>query len=232
MFDLSQKVALVTGAGSGIGKQVCSSLAERGAVVAGADLRGAEHTPDVTDPAAVHEVVARVVAEHGRLDIVVNSAGVARLADAAELGEDDWDLTLDVNLKGTFFVCQAAAPQMIEQGGGRIINLASQAASVALAGHAAYCASKAGVNGLTRVLALERGPFGICVNAVSPTVVLTDLGRKAWDNPAGEAHRAEIPNGRFAEPEEVAAAVCYLASDEAAMVNGSELRVDGGFTIR
>ncbi|WP_020499544.1 GolD/DthD family dehydrogenase [Sciscionella marina] len=239
MFDLSGRVALVTGAASGIGRQVAETLAERGATVAGADLKAefpaacaSTHRLEVTDPESVRAVTAEVLAQHGTIDILVNSAGVARLAPAAEVTVADWDLTIAVNLTGTFLMCQAVGAAMARRGYGRIVNLASQAASVALDRHVAYCASKAGVNGMTRTLALEWGPSGITVNTVSPTVVLTELGRAAWDNPAGEAHRAEIPAGRFAEPEEIAAAVTYLASAEAAMVNGTELRVDGGFTIR
>jgi len=121
---------------------------------------------------------------------------------------------------------------MLKVGKGKIINLASQAASVALTDHVAYCASKFGVLGVTKVLASEWGGRGINVNSVSPTVVLTELGKKAWAGEKGDAHKAQIPVGRFAEPEEVAAAVIFLASDGADMVNGADLVVDGGFTIR
>ncbi len=120
---------------------------------------------------------------------------------------------------------------MLGQGSGTIISLASQAASVALPGHVAYCASKAGLLGLTKVLALEWAGRGVTVNTISPTVVLTPLGRSAWDNPEGEALKAQIPTGRFALPEEIAAAAVYLASDAARMVNGADLVVDGGYTI-
>lgn len=239
MFDLGGKVALVTGAASGIGAEVARVLAGAGARVAGADLAesmpeqcASAHRVNVADPESAAACVAEVIDRHGRLDVLVNSAGIARLAPARETSVEDWHRTLDVNLTGSFLMSQAAGGYMVDHGGGRIINLASQAASVGLDQHVAYCASKAGVNGMTRVLALEWGRFGVTVNAVSPTVVLTELGRAAWDNPRGEAHRAEIPTGRFAEPHEIAASVLYLASDEAAMVNGAELRVDGGFTIR
>lgn len=121
---------------------------------------------------------------------------------------------------------------MIAQGGGRIINLASQAGSVAIEGHVAYCASKFAVIGLTKTLALEWGRHGITVNSISPTVVMTDLGRKAWAGEKGEAMKALIPMGRFAEPEEVAAAAVFLASDAAGMINGADLLVDGGYTVR
>lgn len=240
MFDLTGKVALVTGAASGIGAEVAAALAGQGATVAAADLRtesvpsacASAHRVDVADPDDAQGCVDAVLAAHGALDVLVNSAGIARLAPALDLGIDAWRATLDVNLTGSWLMARAAGRVMTERGYGRIVNLASQAASVGLDGHAAYCASKAGILGLTRALALEWGPSGVTVNAVSPTVVLTDLGRSAWDNPAGEAHRKEIPAQRFAEPSEIAAAVVYLASTEAAMVNGAELKVDGGFTIR
>ncbi|GAA1393847.1 D-threitol dehydrogenase [Pseudonocardia kongjuensis] len=239
MFDLTGRVALVTGAASGIGAEVAGALAAQGAVVAGADLRTdglggctSAHRVDVADPDSVRACVDEVLDRHGRLDVLVNSAGLALLAPALELGVDEWRRTLDVNLTGSWLMAQAAGRVMVEQGHGRIVNLASQAASSGLEKHAAYCASKAGINGLTRTLAVEWGPHGVTVNAVSPTVVLTALGREVWDNPAGDAHRAEIPARRFAEPSEIAAAVVYLASAEAAMVNGAELRVDGGFTAR
>ncbi|MEJ8281987.1 GolD/DthD family dehydrogenase [Pseudonocardia spirodelae] len=238
MFDLTGSVALVTGAASGIGAEVAGALAAQGATVAGADLGeiggdvASAHRVDVSDPDAAQACVDEVVARHGRVDVLVNSAGIALLAPALELGVDEWRRTLDVNLTGSWLMAQAAGRGMVERGYGRIVNLASQAASSGLEKHAAYCASKAGINGLTRTLAVEWGPYGVTVNAVSPTVVLTDLGRKVWDNPAGDAHRAEIPARRFAEPPEIAAAVVYLASAEAAMVNGAELKVDGGFTAR
>lgn len=239
MFDLTGHVALVTGAATGIGAEAARALAGRGAVVAAADLReqgppecASVHRVDVADPDSAAACVRRVRERHGRLDVLVNSAGIALLAPALELDLDRWRRTLDVNLTGSWLMAQAAGRIMVEQGYGRIVNLASQAASSGLEQHAAYCASKAGINGMTRTLAVEWGPSGVTVNAVSPTVVLTELGRAVWDNPSGDAHRAEIPARRFAEPAEIAAAVVYLASPDAAMVNGAELRVDGGFTAR
>ena len=239
MFDLTGRVALVTGAASGIGAEAAAALAAQGATVAGADLKedglagcASAHRVDVADPDSARACVQEVLDRHGRLDVLVNSAGVALLAPARDLGIVEWRRTLDVNLTGSWLMAQAAGRVMVEAGYGRIVNLASQAASSGLENHAAYCASKAGINGLTRTLAVEWGPHGVTVNAISPTVVLTELGRAAWDNPAGEAHRAEIPARRFAEPPEIAAAVVYLASAEAAMVNGAELKVDGGFTAR
>ncbi|MFC4242518.1 GolD/DthD family dehydrogenase [Gryllotalpicola reticulitermitis] len=248
-LSLEGRIAIVTGGASGIGNAIAVAFAERGARVVIADLRadaveaaaaalpggGERHLGvvcDVTDEASVESAVARVEASLGTPQILVNCAGIALLAPAEELSSRDWSRTLDVNLTGTFRVAQAVGRRMLEAGYGRIVNIASQAAHVGLAQHAAYSASKAAVTGLTRVLALEWGPRGVTTNTVSPTVVLTDLGRAAWANEAGVAHQAEIPTGRFATPAEIAAAVLYLASDAAAMVNGTDLRVDGGFTIR
>jgi NAD(P)-dependent dehydrogenase (short-subunit alcohol dehydrogenase family) len=129
-------------------------------------------------------------------------------------------------------MCQAVGRHMLANGGGRIINLASQAATVALDQHAAYCASKFAVVGLSKVLASEWAGRGVTVNTVSPTVVLTDLGRKAWEGEKGDALKAQIPTGRFAYPEEIAATALFLASDSAAMVNGADILVDGGYTVR
>ena len=145
---------------------------------------------------------------------------------------DYWDKTISINLKGTFLMSQAVGKAMIAAGrGGKIINLASQAGSVAIDQHAAYCASKFGVIGLSKTLAAEWGKHGLCVNTISPTVVLTELGKKAWAGPKGDALKARIPSGRFANPEEIAAAAVFLASNGADMINGADLLIDGGYTI-
>lgn len=245
--DLTGRVAVVTGGASGIGAAVASALAARGARVAVLDVRadvsaaaaddlaGTGHLGvacDVTDQDSVDTAVARVVEATGRIDVLVNCAGIVALAPAEYLGPDAWARTLDVNLTGTHRVTQAAGRHMLAAGYGRVVTIASQAAHVGIDGHAAYCASKAGLLGLTRVLALEWGGRGVTVNTVSPTVVLTALGRSAWANEAGLRHQDEIPTGRFATPAEIAAAVLFLAGDAAGMVNGADLRVDGGFTIR
>jgi D-threitol dehydrogenase (NAD+) len=245
-FGLDGKVALVTGGASGIGAAIVDTFVAKGARVAVVDLDGdaaakkaAEHGGlasgygcDVTDPSAVDAAVDAVLAEYGHIDILVNSAGVAILAPAEDLTVSAFDTTISVNLKGTFLVCQAVGRHLLAQGSGKIINLASQAASVALDQHAAYCASKFAVVGLSKVLASEWAGRGVTVNTVSPTVVLTELGRKAWEGPKGDALKAQIPTGRFALPEEIAATVLFLASGAADMVNGADLLVDGGYTIR
>jgi NAD(P)-dependent dehydrogenase (short-subunit alcohol dehydrogenase family) len=143
-----------------------------------------------------------------------------------------WDTTIDVNLKGTFLMCQSVGSRMLTSGGGAIINMASQAASVALDQHVAYCASKFGVVGVTKVLAAEWGGRGVRVNTISPTVVLTELGHKTWDGPRGDALKKLIPTGRFAYPDEIAAAAVFLASGAAEMINGADLVIDGGYTIK
>jgi NAD(P)-dependent dehydrogenase (short-subunit alcohol dehydrogenase family) len=243
---LDGQVAVVTGGASGIGLAIAQRYAASGASVVLVDrnqeaageaadgIGGAASALecDVTSAESVRRVVEAVVSGHGRIDVLVNSAGVALLGAAEDLEDGQWDTTLAVNLTGTYLMSREVGRQMLTAGRGKIINLASQAASVALAGHAAYCASKAGVLGLTRVLALEWGGRGVTTNAISPTVVLTPLGLTAWDNPAGEAHMAEIPVGRFAMPEEIAAVAAFLASSAADMINGADLAVDGGFTIR
>ncbi len=243
---LDGKVAVVTGGASGIGGAIAEAYVAKGATVAILDLHGdpartqAERIGagsrgfacDVSDLASVQAAVDGVMETFGRIDILVNSAGVVLLAPAEELQPSAWSTTIAVNLTGTFLVSQAVGRHMLAAGSGRIINLASQAATVALFEHAAYCASKFGVIGLTKVLASEWAGRGVTVNAISPTVVLTELGRKAWEGPKGDALKELIPTGRFALPEEIAATAVFLASEAAAMINGADILVDGGYTIR
>lgn len=243
--ELAGKVALITGGAAGIGHAIAEGFLQHGARVALFDRdpavadvaraldaeRAIGLAVDVTQRQEVDRAVDRVVGHFGRLDIAVNCAGVALLAPAESLSEEAWDRTLDINLKGTFLVCQAAGQHFLRQNSGNIINMASQASVVALPQHLAYCASKAAVVGLTQVLALEWGPHNINVNAISPTVVLTELGAKAWAGEAGEAHKKQIPLRRFAEPAHIAATALFLASPGAAMMNGANVVVDGGFTI-
>jgi NAD(P)-dependent dehydrogenase (short-subunit alcohol dehydrogenase family) len=245
-FDLGGKVAIVTGGASGIGSAIADTFAAKGATVIILDVQagraaakagalGPPHSAvscDVTDRESVRAIVAEVAERHGRIDVLVNCAGIVRLAPAETLSVADWDATMSVNVRGTFLMSQAVGEVMLSAGRGRIVNLASQAATVALEQHAAYCASKAAVLGLTRVLAAEWAGRGVTVNAISPTVVLTELGRLAWSGAKAEAMLAQIPAGRFAEPGEIATVALFLASDDSLMVNGADIVIDGGYTIR
>lgn len=244
--DLSGRVVAVTGGGSGIGGAVARHVHAAGATVVlldrdsasvervAAELGERAHavTCDVTQAPSVTSAVAAADRLTGGADVLVNCAGVVHLAPAEDLESDLWQRTIDINLTGTYRACQEFGRGMLARGHGRIVNLASQAATVALDGHLAYCASKFGVVGLTKVLASEWGPRGVTANTVSPTVVLTPLGRAAWDGEKGDALKQQIPTGRFAEPDEIAACVAFLASHSAAMINGADLLVDGGYTIR
>ena len=244
-FDFTGQVAIVTGGASGIGHAIAVALAGRGARLALVDKAGAEDAAaalpgpahlacavDLLDSASLEPTVKQIAEHFGRIDILVNNAGVVRLERAEALDAADWDLTLAVNLRVPFLLSQLVGRHMLAAGRGRIINIASQAAIVALDQHVAYCASKAALVSLTKTLALEWGPRGINTNAISPTVVDTELGRAAWAGEKGELARARIPCGRFAQPQEVALAALFLASGAAAMINGENLVVDGGYTIQ
>jgi NAD(P)-dependent dehydrogenase (short-subunit alcohol dehydrogenase family) len=244
-FSLEGQVALVTGASYGIGHGLARSLAAAGARVAVAarsaeplaelarEIDGLALPLDVTDVPAISRAVHATVERFGRLDILVNNAGLGENHDALDVTEADWDRLMDVNLKGLFFCCQAAAKVMLPRGYGRIINLSSQAGSVGIARHAVYSASKGGVNQLTRVLALEWSPRGVTVNAVAPTFIETPGTRERLAEPQFRASVLErIPAGRVGSVDDVAAAVLYLASPAAGLVTGSVLAVDGGWTVQ
>lgn len=247
-FSLAGKIALITGAAKGIGNAIAALFAEKGAAVALVDLSdgvaaaaerirggGSRAFPikaDLTRKTEIESMMAKCVAEFGRIDILVNNAGVVFLDDAEVLSEEAWDKTMAVNLKAPFLVSQLACREMRKTGGGKIVNLASQAGIIALDKHVAYCASKAAVISMTKVTACEWAEFGINVNSISPTVVLTELGKKAWAGEVGEAMKKLIPVGRFAMPEEIAAVALFLASDAAAMITGENIVIDGGYTIK
>ena len=245
-YDLRDRVVLVTGGAAGIGGAIATAFAERGAglvlvdlspavTATAAALPGSGHraiVADITRPGEAERVVAEATGPSGRLDVLVNNAGIVRLEAAENLMDEDWDQTMAVNLKAPFVMARAAFAALCQGGSGRIINLASQASVVALDRHVAYCTSKAGVVGMTKVLAAEWARHGITVNAISPTVVETELGRRAWAGEVGVAMKRLIPAGRFAQPQEIAMAALYLASGAAGMVTGENLVIDGGYTVQ
>ncbi len=244
---LAGKTAIVTGAGSGIGRAAALRFATEGARVAAVDLAGAKAdetraaagagalalTVDVTDADAVQAAVAQVAEAFGGVDVYFNNAGVPQAAKPfAETSREEWDRILAVNLTALFTGVQAVAPVMREQGGGSVVVTSSIAATRPRPGIATYVASKAGVNGLVRALALELAPDRVRVNAIAPVAVRTPmLAQFAFaDSEQATIERVEqtIPLGRLVEPEDIAAAALYLASDEARCVTGITLNVDGG----
>lgn len=236
-FDLTGNVALVTGAARGIGHDVALALQSAGATVVSGVRSGEGPTESVQlelrDLGSVRQAVDEVVRRHGRLDVLVNSAGVGTNHDALEATEDEWDEVLDVNLKGLFFACQAAGRHMVPRGYGRIVNMSSQAGHVGIRRHAAYSASKGGVELVTKVLALEWGSQGVTVNAVAPTFIRTPGTAERLDRPDFLADVvARIPVGHVGTTTDVAAAVIFLASRSAGLVNGTSILVDGGWTAQ
>ena len=237
MQRFAGKAALVTGAASGIGKATVERLVEEGARVLAIDVRDVEaptgvitQAGDVSDPATAEAAVAAAVDAFGRLDVLANVAGILRTAHSHEHSLELWDHVLAINLTGTFLFCRAAIPAMLQSGGGAIVNTASTAA---LAGHpwaAAYSASKGGVLALTRVLAVEYAKRGLRVNAVCPGSIDTPItGDFAFPEGADMKLVYRLMSITKPEgPEVVAAAIAYLASDDARHVNGESLRVDGG----
>jgi len=250
-FDLSGRVALVTGAARGLGNAISRALAHAGAdlalglrdVTTGGDLArtigamGRRALPvqmDVTRLEQISRAVDETVSRFGHLDILVNNAGVGPENPAEAVREEDFDLTLAVNLKGTFFASQAAGRVMIRQGQGRIINLGSQAGLVALPGESVYCMSKAALSHLTRCLAVEWGRHNVTVNAVAPTFIVTPGTEPALADPRFRADVIERVAGlhRIGQPMDVAGAVVFLASPAASLITGDTILVDGGWTAR
>lgn len=257
MFNLTGKVALVTGASSGIGRASSLALATQGAKVAvaarridklqtlaaeikslpaGRQVAGKQAVAvqmDVTKKDEITAAVAKTVETFGRLDILLNNAGVAEFIPFLDMTEEQWDKTIDTNLKGYFLVAQAAAREMAKNKWGRIINIASIASGgvgVGFPSVAHYCASKGGIVAFTEALADELAPMGILVNCIGPGLIVTEMTEGILKNPKqAEEFFARIPLKRAGKPEEIATAVVYLASEEASYTTGATLYVDGGW---
>jgi 3-oxoacyl-[acyl-carrier protein] reductase len=244
----SSPTAIVTGAGRGIGEAIARRLAHNGAHVAcvsrtetnAAKTAGAvnaispnsarPYAVDVADRKAVSTLCEQILTDFGRVDILVNNAGLTRDGLAMRMSEQDWDLVLDTNLKGAFNFIQGVMRPMIKQRSGRIINISSVAGLTGNAGQANYAASKAGLIGLTKSLARELASRAITVNAVAPGFITTDMTTVLPDN-VKTAVLAQIPMARFGDPEDIAAAVAFLASPEAKYITGQTLTVDGGMVM-
>ncbi|WP_343250342.1 3-oxoacyl-[acyl-carrier-protein] reductase [Diplocloster hominis] len=245
---LKDKIALVTGAGRGIGRAIALSLAEQGAAVV-INYSGSEQAANetagkimenggtamtyqcnVADFQQVEAMIRTVVDKYGRLDILVNNAGITRDGLIMKMSEEDFDQVMDINLKGTFHTIRHSARQMIKQRAGNIINISSVSGVLGNAGQANYAASKAGVIGLTKTMARELASRGIRVNAVAPGFIQTDMTAVLTDK-LKEQVKTQIPLGRMGTPDEIAGVVSFLASDQASYITGQIIHVDGGMAI-
>lgn len=248
-FDISGKTMVITGATSGIGRGLVDHFIDRGVVVAavgghqatadqlrdelvGSGRSARTYAADLRDVAQIGPLFDRIVADLGHIDILVNNAGMGRPIPAIDVTVEDWDTMMDLNLRAAFFCAQAAARHMLPRGYGRIVNMSSQISVVANQDEVVYCASKGGLNQVTRTLALEWAGAGVVVTGVAPTFTYTAGTAERLDTPSfRDAVLSKIPSGRFATIRDIAAAVQYLASDVGEMANGSTLMVDGGWTI-
>jgi 3-oxoacyl-[acyl-carrier protein] reductase len=234
---LKDRVCIVTGAAQGIGAATCARLADEGAIVIGCDRRAElvperfeRHAVDVTDRVAVDMAVAAVLERHGRIDVLVNNAGITKDARLVKMTLEQFDAVIDVNLRGVFHCAQAVAPHMIDRGSGVILNASSVVGIHGNFGQTNYAASKFGVIGFTKTWSRELGPKGIRVNAVAPgfvdTPILSTIPGKVL-----QQMKDQVPLGRLARPEEIAAVYAFLASDDASYVNGAVIEVSGGMTL-
>lgn len=248
-FDLTGKVVFVTGASRGIGRASALACAGSGAdMVVGVRRRedgralAAEIEAlgrralavemDIADLASVRSAVADVERHFGRIDVLVNNVGIGPMNLAEDVTEEDFDYTVNINLKGTFFTTQAVGKLMIAQKSGRIVNMSSQAGTVTLRGEAIYCMTKAGINHLTRCLAAEWAEHGITVNSIAPTFIWTDGTRPNLDKPDFRQKVLDhIPLGRIGDPIDVAGTVVFLASPASSLITGANILVDGGWSV-
>lgn len=246
LIDLKDKVAIVTGAGRGIGREIARTLGAEGVKVVALDFKpellaeiaaewaekgyaGIQVEADIRHKEDCQRAVAAAVKQFGRVDILVNNAGVASGDRVESLKEEIWDANFDANLKGTFLMCQAVVPQMKQQNWGRIINAASFAAIIPSIGSAAYASSKAGVESFTRVLASEMGPYGVTVNCYSPGMIPTLMNRYADASPERKEQLLDtLTLRRWGSPDDVANLICFLASDLAGYITGTMIDISGG----
>jgi 3-oxoacyl-[acyl-carrier protein] reductase len=244
-FRLEGRAAIVTGAASGIGQATANLFAQEGAMVLAVDRPGtdiaAKHDhasivtleQDIAEAGAADKIVETAVAKFGKLDIVYNNAGVSRNALAEFMTDDEWDITLSVNLTSAFRIARAAIPHLKESSAGRIISTASVMARMTDYGLTAYCASKAGVAGMTRTMALELGKFGITVNCIEPGAIQTGMTAKSFENEdISKIWAKKAALRRLGDPIDIARGALFLASDDAGFVSGHSLTVDGGLTLR
>jgi 3-oxoacyl-[acyl-carrier protein] reductase len=240
-MKLKNKICIVTGAAQGIGAATVARLAAEGAIVIGCDRRigsdagsvpgaAALHAVDVTRREDVDALVARVQAEHGRIDVLVNNAGITKDARLVKMTLEQFDAVIDVNLRGVFHCAQAVAPLMVAQGAGVILNASSVVGLYGNYGQTNYAASKFGVIGFTKTWSRELGPKGVRVNAVAPGFVETPILATVPDKVL-EQMRSQVPLGRLARPEEIASVYAFLASDDASYINGTVIEVSGGMSV-
>ena len=242
--EFADKVVVVTGGGQGIGRAICLNFARAGASVVVLDIseslaatvkdelgkqgfNAAADTADVSDAAQINGVFEKIIQNYGRIDVLVNNAGITRDGLVVRMKEKDWDDVIDINLKGAFNCTKVAAKAMLKQRSGRIVNIASVVGAMGNPGQANYSASKAGIIGFTKAVAKELAPRGITVNAVAPGFIGTEM-TAALSDKVKEAMIAQIPLGRMGTPEDVATIVTFLASEPAAYVTGQTIHVSGG----